>query len=61
MRTKNKKYDEKEFLMNIKRLSEKYIMLSTCLSRHNIEEILFRSIRDSNILTDCIKDRKSVV
>lgn len=54
MRTKNKKYDEKEFLMNIKRLSEKYIMLSTCLSRHNIEEILFRSIRDSNILTDCI-------
>lgn len=54
MRTKNKKYDEKEFLMNIKRLSEKYIMLSTCLSRHNIEEILFRTIRDSNILTDCI-------
>lgn len=40
--------------MNIKRLSEKYIMLSTCLSRHNIEEILFRTIRDSNILTDCI-------
>ena len=54
MRTKNKKYNEKEFLMNIKRLSEKYIMLSTCLSRHNIEEILFRTIRDSNILTDCI-------
>lgn len=54
MRTKNKKYDEKEFLMNIKSLSEKYIMLSTCLSRHNIEEILFRTIKDSNILTACI-------
>lgn len=54
MITKNKKYDEKEILMDIKSLSEKYIMLSTCLSRHNIEEILFRTIRDSNILNNCI-------
>ncbi len=54
MRNKNRKFNKKKFLMNIKRLSEKYIMLSTCLSRHNIEEILFRSIRDNNILTDCI-------
>ena len=50
MTNKNKKYDEKIFFMNTKRLSEKYIMLSTCLSRHNIEEILFRSISHNNNL-----------
>ena len=55
MRNKNKKYDEKEIFMDVRRLSEKYIMLSTCLSRHNIEEILFRSIsHDSSLLNSCI-------
>lgn len=53
MKKKNRKFNKKKFFMNIKSLSEKYIMLSTCLSKHNIEQIIFRSIRDNNILDDC--------
>jgi len=53
MKTKNKKYDEKKYFMDIERLSEKYIMLSTCFSRHNIEMILFHSIsRLNDIFTE---------
>lgn len=52
MTNKNRKFNEKKFFMDIKRLFQKYIMLSTCLAGDNIREILFRSIRDSNILND---------
>ena len=53
MKKKNRKFNKKEFFMNIKSLSDKYIMLSTCLSGDNIREILFRSILDINILNNC--------
>lgn len=53
MKKKNRKFNKKKFFMNIKSLSEKYIMLSTCLLKHNIEQIIFRSIRDNNILNNC--------
>lgn len=41
MKKKNRKFNKKEIFMNIKNLSDKYIMLSTCLSGDNIRKILF--------------------
>ncbi|MCM1266176.1 MAG: hypothetical protein NC200_08265 [Candidatus Gastranaerophilales bacterium] len=44
MRNKNRKNDIENNYMIFTRTSEKYIMLSTCLSRDNIRKILFKSI-----------------
>lgn len=53
MKKGNRKIKENENFMDIKRLSEKYIMLSTCLSAHNIRKVLSRTIRDNIILNNC--------
>lgn len=53
MKKENRKIKENENFMDIKRLSEKYIMLSTCLSAHNIRKVLSRTIRDNIILNNC--------
>lgn len=53
IKKENRKIKEKGNFMDIKRLSEKYIMLSTCLSAHNIRKVLSRTIRDNNLLNNC--------